>query len=169
MLYKGYKQAIRNIRDRNGLSQGECARRVGINSKKWSQYETGNLKLTEKVLPLIREALMCTETQLWQESVRTQSEHYYRLVDEVREEEPQYGTTMAAGILQGLWALDAEALPHEDQAQFNQERAHLAAGLSSLFSLVDLFKDRYWQHLSELRRAQEEEEEEEEEEDDDDA
>ena len=149
MLYRGYRQAIKNMRARIDQTQEQCAARADMNAKKWSQYETGVLKLTRAVLPDLCQGLGCTETELWQETVRVQSQHYFSKADEVREEAPKYGTSQAAGVLQGLFALDIEALPAEERGPMLREQHELAAGLSSMLSLIDIFKDRYW-HLMEF-------------------
>ncbi len=159
MLYKGYAEAICSIRDRKGLTQKQAAEKASkatgakIKSQAWSKFETGAKRLGASELPIILAGLGCSETELWQESVRMQSRHYFRRADEVREEAREYGTSMAAGIVQGLWALDLDALPIDQQSWFRQERNFLANSLSSMFSLVDLFKDRYWNLIELFRRA----------------
>ncbi len=159
MLYTGYAEAITRVRLRKGLTQKQAAANaiaaipgLKLTVGMWSKFETGAKKLGDSELPIIRAGLGCTETELWQESVRVQSAHYYKKADEVREEHPQYGTSMAAGILQGLWALDLDVLPQAEHAAYRQERSFLAEGLSNMFSLVNLFKDRYWSLIGQLRR-----------------
>ncbi len=152
MLYTGYAEPIQNIRVRKSLTQKDAVTRVKaamphakVHVSTWSKYENGGKRLGDTELPIILLGLDCTETEIWQESVRVQKTHYHRRADEVREEAPQYGTSMAAGIMQGLWALDADALPPKERSWFSQERAALAAALSDVLSLITLLKERYWE------------------------
>ncbi len=151
MLYKGYKEAVRNIRVRSGWIQDECGERVGIDGKKWSKYETGELKLTREVLQMILEGLQCTETELWQESVHVQSIHYFGWTDEVREETRAYDTPMAAGVIQGLWALKVDALPVSEQRQFESDRSALAQLLTNALDMVRNLRERFWTLSGRLR------------------
>ncbi len=152
MLYTGYAKAIKNVRLRRGLTQKEAVAnaktalpRAKITVGTWSKYETDTKKLGKSELPIILAGLGCTETELWQESVRVQKPHYYQIADEVREEEPQYDTSMAAGIMQGLWNLEASKLPLQAQSGFIHERTSLTGVLSNTLELIDEFKQRYWE------------------------
>ncbi len=155
MLYKGYKEAVRNVRVRNGWTQDECGERAGISGKKWSKYETGELKLTDDVRPIILKGLRCRRTELWQETVRVQRIHHFGLSDEIREEAPEYGTPMAAGVVQGIWALDVQALPVEERRLFSSDRNSLARILTDALDLVENLKEKYWKLTGRLRPAAE--------------
>ncbi len=164
MLYAGYAKAITNIRLRRGLTQKQAVANVKaamphskITHGTWSKYETGAKKLGASELPIILAGLGCTETELWQESSRVQKAHYYRIADEVREEQPQYDTSMAAGIMQGLWSLDASALPLAKQSRFSHDRTALADMLSNTLSLIDQLKQEYWENSGTPEEAQDEE------------
>ena len=143
VVYKGYRQAVKNIRKRKNKTQENCATRAGIKAKQWSKYEAGGLKLTTDVLPILLTGLECTETELWQETVRVQRLHYYQLDDEVREEAAQYGTPLGVGVVQGLWALNFDRLPAEERSWFTSNRSNLATTVSSLLNLIDNLVERY--------------------------
>ncbi len=161
MLARGYNEAIRTIRRRKKLTQKTCAARSGIDQRDWSKYETGAKRITQHALDRMRDALECTDTDLWLLANPVQVAHHSRQAQEIREDSFAYGVTPApAAAAQRLMAMDEKALPAEEQHWFKVQRNALATTLTNLYTAltnvltaIDQVAARYWELVGKLPAA----------------
>ncbi len=128
-----------------------------MDKKTWSKYETGANRITNKALAKMREALECTESELWHVAFPIQRAYHQGKANQVREEgaDAEYGTATAAGLFQSLWAMDETGLPAEDKKWFNADRNALATALSGVLAVFDTLAERYVALTTKLRSAEE--------------
>ncbi len=161
MLARGYRQAIRTIRRRKKLTQKECAKRSGIDQRDWSKYETGKKRITQHALDRMRDALECTDTDLWILANPVQVAHHSRQPQEIREDSYAYGSTPPpAAAAQRLLAMDETALPAEERHWFRAQRNALATALTNqhtaltnVLTAIDQVVARYWELVGKLPAA----------------
>ncbi len=158
MLDIGYKEAVRTLRKRKGLTQEQCAARIGMKDKNWSKYETGAVKITEQALARLRKALQCTKAELFYLALPYQRAYHNAPAEEIREDAPEFGTTPAATrAVRRLLALNEKALPAGEQHWFKLERDHLAALLARAVAMAEDLVEKYLYLIGKARRAQDEE------------
>lgn len=155
MLSVGYKEAVRTIRRRKGLTQEECAERVDMKAKLWSKYETGAVRITAKALARMREALECSKAELFHLALPYQRAFHQDESGEIREGAQAYGTKpIPTNKVKRILALDENALPAEERHWFKVERDDVAAILSRAQDMADNLTEKYLDHIARARRAQ---------------
>lgn len=154
MISRGYKEAIRTIRRRRKLTQKTCAQRIGMDQREWSKYEKGKQRITQNALNRMRDALECTDTDLWILANPIQVAHHSRQPEEIREDSYTYGSTpVPAGAARRLLAMDEKLLPVGEQHWFKVQRNALATALTGLLSAISHLVAKYWELVGELPPA----------------
>ncbi len=140
MLWDGLPLAIRNLRTRRGLLQGQAAKRGGTSADKWSQWETRTKRLLRTDLEIVMEGLGVTEVELYQEAARLEHQHYAQLAAETGEPIPICDTSVTSNVIGGL-PQDKGDLP-PDTRQWQNKLSNVSAAVVAIaMSLADCVKD----------------------------
>jgi len=75
-IYDGMAEAIKAIRQEKGLTRLHVARRGGIASKTFHDWEAGTRRTQRVMLPKLLQGLECTEIELWEKKIEVEAAHY---------------------------------------------------------------------------------------------
>lgn len=145
MFHYTTHKAIANIRERKDLSQKALALRCGIECYTVSRWESGERRPQDHDLPILCEALECSEFELWDEQCRLQQAYYIDQAALAGESPPVFNTSPIARALETLLELENDAVP--------PEFADTMAGMrQALMTLLTLIEPLFTQHVG-LHRA----------------
>lgn len=145
MFHNALHKAIANVRERKDLSQKALAVRCGVDGCTVSRWESGERQPQDYHLPVLCEALECSEFELWDEHCRLQQVYYTDQAALAGEPPPIYNTSPIARALETLLRLENDAVPPE----FADAMAGMRQALMTLLTLVEPL---FTQHVG-LHRA----------------